>query len=129
MLGKLSRQKKSSQSTFEPGAAFGTYLARAGRAGSAPLGPDSRRAPRDPRLGRLRVPVHAEHDARADADTGGPAHRAGRRTGVRAMGTDVTLTDDDARAIRLATLGYLDTMEEIAQRKLALSLGAKERVT
>ncbi|MER6949683.1 helix-turn-helix domain-containing protein [Nonomuraea sp. NPDC000554] len=53
-------------------------------------------------------------------------------TGDRAMSTEGTPTDDDARAIAEATLDYLDTIEEIAQRKLAVSLGgdpAKERVT
>lgn len=129
VLGKLSRQKNRSQSAFEPGAAFETYLGELVRRGAlrsdlAPtehlailasvvygflftqnMLPDELRTPDD----RL-VELVAE-------------------TGIRAMGTDVTPTSDDARAIRLATLGYLDTMEEIAQRKLAISLGAKERVT
>ncbi|MEU7827893.1 helix-turn-helix domain-containing protein [Nonomuraea sp. NPDC049129] len=129
VFGKLSRQKKSSQTTLDLGAAFGTYLQDL--AGRDVLRSDLTPAEHLATLAsviygflltqnmmpeQMRMPEDRLVELVAD-------------TGVRAMGTGATLSDDDARAVRLATLGYLDTMEEIAERKLALSLGAKERVT
>ena len=129
VFGKLSRQKKGSPTTLEQGAAFETYLGELVGRGvlRSDLAPAEHLAilisviygflfTQNMLPEQMRTPEDRLVELVAD-------------TAIRAMGADVVLPDDDARAVRLATLGYLDTIEEIAQRKLAISLGAKERVT
>jgi hypothetical protein len=129
VIGKLSRQKQRGSNTLELGATFGTYLDELAKRGALreDLAPTEHLAILGSVLygflvmqgmlpEELRTPDERLVDLVAD-------------TGVRAMGSGAAPTDDDERAIRQATLDYLDTMEEIAQRKLAFSLGAKERVT
>jgi AcrR family transcriptional regulator len=46
----------------------------------------------------------------------------------RVLGTGHALLDEDARAVAQATRDFLDALEEVARRRLAASLGAKEGV-
>ncbi|MEU0571511.1 TetR family transcriptional regulator [Nonomuraea sp. NPDC005983] len=131
VLGKLARQKRGRTRDL-PLEAFQDYLGELDKRGA--LRPDRTPVEREAILGSVvygflvaqsvlpesaRVPDDRLVELLAD-------------TGDRAISTEGTPTDDDARAIAEATLDYLETVEEIAQRKLAVSLGgdpSKERVT
>ncbi|MFG1702583.1 TetR/AcrR family transcriptional regulator [Nonomuraea sp. M3C6] len=120
VLGKLTRLKRHSTSGLEQGDVYDAYLAELIRHGAV------RAEPGDHALvinsivyGFLFFPGGAElpHDRIADlvADTIERAMSPGRRP-----------SPGQASAVARSTLDFLDAMGEVAQRKLAASLGSKE---
>jgi AcrR family transcriptional regulator len=129
VLGKLARHKDRASGTLEPGAAFEVYVAELVKAGV--LRDDLSAAEHIAVLGAVIYGFLFTQNLTPD-DLRTPDERVVEllaETCARAMETGATPSAGEARAVAAATLGYLDTVVEIARRKLEVSLGSKERVT
>ncbi|MEO3868492.1 helix-turn-helix domain-containing protein [Nonomuraea sp. B12E4] len=122
VLGKLTRQKRQGTGGLEPGDAFEGYLAELIRLGTVRDKPgDHIRVINSIVYGFLMLPGGASLPGDTIADLVAD-------TVERAMSPGREPTDEQAAAMARATLDFLDAVEEIAQRRLAGSLGSKERM-
>ncbi|TMR92098.1 TetR/AcrR family transcriptional regulator [Nonomuraea basaltis] len=127
VLGKLTRQKRHSRTGLELGGAFDAYIRRLIQHGAVREEPGDHVTVISSILYGF---VSLQHMMPDEARL--PDYRIAELvadTVERAMSTGRPLPGDDARAVAGATLDFLDSMEEIARQKLAISLGSKERVT
>ncbi|MFC4113092.1 TetR/AcrR family transcriptional regulator [Nonomuraea zeae] len=127
VLGKLTRQKRSSTSAFELGSVYDDYIAELIRRGAVRKEPgDQITVVNAIVYGFLYLPDGSSGLARLPDDR---IAELVADTIDRATSTDRRLTADDRRAVERATLDFLDALVEVAQLRLAASLGSKERVT
>jgi AcrR family transcriptional regulator len=126
VLGKLARTKRRATMGLDLGGATDAYLGRLIEHGAV------RREPADHTMvitaivyGFVFLPDLLAEETRP------PDERIAALmadTVERAVGTGRTLPDEDARAVAQATLDLLDALAEAARRRLAASLGTRERV-
>ncbi|MGP4097016.1 TetR/AcrR family transcriptional regulator [Nonomuraea sp. KM90] len=123
ILGKLSRRKKEGTSQFQLGESFDTYVAELVKHGAVRDDPDDYLMVVSSIVyGYLFLPDGLPSGAKPSDD------RIADLVAVtieRTLSTGRPLPAADAEAVARATLDFLDTTVEIAQRKLALSLEGK----
>ncbi|MEV0380293.1 TetR/AcrR family transcriptional regulator [Nonomuraea sp. NPDC050643] len=124
VLGKLSRRKRGGPTGFELGAPFNGYVTELVKHGAVREDPGDHVVV----IGSIVYGFLFLPDGRPAGDRPTEDRIADlvADTIERALGTGRPPSDPDA-ATR-ATLAFLDAMVEVAQQRLALSLGSKERV-
>ncbi len=124
VLGKLARMKRESTTGLDLGVPFDSYIGRLIDHGAA------RKEPGDPAIvlasivhGFVLLPNMLPEPARPSDER---IAELVADTIDRALTPGGDLPEADARAVAAATLDFLDTMLEVARRKLDASLGCAE---
>jgi AcrR family transcriptional regulator len=125
VLGKLTRMKRRSTTTLDLGGAFDAYIGQLIEHGAVRKDPgDHTTVITAIVYGYVFLPDLVPEETRPSDER---LAELVADTMERTLGTGRALPQEDARAVAQATLNLLDAMQEVARRKLAASLGTKER--